>query len=237
MLGDFERRDLLLEAAFARGAKRAPVAFDGVGVLLFAGDPEFSGKGFGGQAHDLPADRVGQPFPDRVDERRVAQPPAEAHLAADVGHRRHRFDAADDLHVRDVVLGGADDGLHSAGAVALDGVGGDRVRQPRSKRRHARDVGRVAGLAAAAEDDFVDARGVDLRTIEQRADRVLGQAGGRHVLERAAERADRRSHSVDDRESPHGGAILASTAASSSLSPEHDAADVPGGRAGRKACS
>ena len=50
-------------------------------VLLLSPDPELLGQVLGRSAHELAAERVGQPFPDAVEELGMAEPLAPAHVS------------------------------------------------------------------------------------------------------------------------------------------------------------
>src|SRR5207237_432191 len=78
-----ERHGLVLEAPLPERAKRPAVTFDRKAVLLFPADLEFLGQVLGGASHQLPAKRVGQAFPQAVDEFRVTEPCPPDHV------RRH----------------------------------------------------------------------------------------------------------------------------------------------------
>ena len=103
-------------------------------------------------------------------------------------HVRHAFRPADNEHraaPRRHALVGGGERLEAGGAVAMHGHGGDVLGNAGAQRDDAGDVGGIGGLADAAEDHFVDDRGIEGRAGEQGVDgdasEFLREIGRAHV--------------------------------------------------------
>ena len=70
--------DLALQAAFRLRVREPLVAFDRIGVGLFAGDAEQMGDHLGGLAHVELDDRIGQPALEPDDRLEIARPCLQA---------------------------------------------------------------------------------------------------------------------------------------------------------------
>ena len=167
LCGDLDGDDLVGEAPgrlrrgpalLVRSSANASCSSREIAVLL--------GDVLGGLAHALEREqrrhlRVQEAPAERgVVHRAVAARERRGRLRHHQRRARHRLDAAGDEEVA-VADGdrarGRDDGLEPRAAQAVHRDAGDRLRQPRQQRRHARDVAVVlAGLVGAAEEDVVD---------------------------------------------------------------------------------
>ena len=84
-------------------------------------------------------------------------------------------------------------------------IAGDRVRQPREQRTHARDVAVVlACLVGAAEVDVLDRGAVDPGALDRSRDRDSGEVVRPHSRERAAVPPDRRPDRGENDRAWHG---------------------------------
>ena len=197
-----ECHDLLDEPSLGPGSERALVRFDRVRFHVVAGDVPLLGDHL--RAAELrhllgavtrlpsrgPAERVGE-----------AVLLAGEHGGAD-RDRAHVLHAAGDDEIgrsRHHRLRGEMNGLLRRSALPVDRRSRHLVGHPGDEPACARDV---AGLRTdgvdAAEDHVVDRRGIDVDTIEQRADGMRAEIGRVDVRERPVALPDRGAHRIDD---------------------------------------
>ena len=154
------------------------------------------GHFLGGDAHVAGVHRAGEPLGDhRIDDLAVAHPVAPARPLQDVRRVGHRFGAAGDHRV-DVADANRFDGVHDrlqAGAAdAIDGFARHLDRQPGLEPRLPGDVHADAGLEHATHHDVADVGGLHVRPGDRLSNHHGAEIDRRDVLQRAAERSDRR---------------------------------------------
>ena len=187
----------------------SPLGVEGERVLPLPPDRPPLGHVLGRLAHrigvvDLGEGRVDEPPAEgRVVELAGAAIPGRIGLGHDVRRPGHRLDAAADEHVAVADCDGVGrrvDRLQPAAAQPVDGQPADLDRQAGQEDGHPRDIAVVlAGLIGAAEDDVLDARGVDARAIddgpqdERPPGRRDGRPRGRRRTGRSASGRPRRS--------------------------------------------
>ena len=195
------------------------MAAQGPAVLGLAGDAVFLGHLLGRLAHRFAGGGLG-------DRRRhgdqVARPDLREHphtlqgrlglacLDQDVGEAargqdrnvREALDAPRQDHVRvaqhDLVVSGGD-GLVGGGAGAVEGVGGDLLRELRQQADLAADVGDEGRRDDLAPDHLVHLRAVEIRAVHELACGEPREIDGARLLQHAARPAERRATSGHDR--------------------------------------
>ena len=194
--------------AFGDGRRGVALARQGERVLLLATDAHLLGHVLARLAH---RERVMPGRQSGVDEAptegRVYELPRAALVRAlglehHIGRARHRFDAAGDkdVPVADCDrMGGRIDGLESAAAQPIHSQSGDLDGQAGQQQGHASDVAVVlAGLVGAAQDDVLDQRRIDPRSVDQSPDHRGRQIVGPDGRERPAVAPERSPQRSDD---------------------------------------
>jgi len=126
---------------------------------------------------------------------------APARALEDIRRIGHRFGSArkNEIDVADARrLDRVDDRLQAGSADAIDGLARHFLRHPRFDRRLARDVHPRARLQDAPHDDVAEIDRLDVRAANRFLDDDGAEIGGGEILERAAERSDRRAAGADD---------------------------------------
>ena len=199
---DFDRQDLVLEAALLDRAAGAQMAGDGEFVLLGAADLVAFGEVFGGDAHQDTVEWVIERAVEGVEELGVTHFLAPARGWDLVGGAAHAFDAAGDRDLglpRANGVGGGQDRLQAAAAQAVDGERRGFLGQAALDHRDTRNI-HVARLGL---DHLAEHGEADLLLFNPGAANRLGghlgdELAGRDVLEGAAEGADGGTHAGDD---------------------------------------
>ncbi len=151
---DGDGGDLAVETPLAARRLATVLRFEGVGVLLLAGDVVLAGQGLGGAPHQLVAHRIEVTVDDvRVVQGSVAhtQAPAGVQQERHAAHRLHPAGQHDAGLAAGDGAGGVEHGLHPRQAGLVDGEGRALDREPRGDGHLARRIRAVAGLAGHAE--------------------------------------------------------------------------------------
>ena len=196
-------------------------------VLLVARDAEIPVEHFGGLAHVQPASRIAQTEKDANARFEIAGTKRDQRLEAFAGsfrapEQRIFFSSGGRIEQRDVrhALGTADDecvplpghhllvrtrdGFEAAGAIAVNGVGRDFVRDTGGEGDDAGNVGGVGRLRDVSEDDVGQLGAVEAGPLQQLGHRKAAELLCRQRLQQRAGFAKWGSDSIDDRESFHG---------------------------------
>ena len=192
-------------------------------VLLLAADVELTREQLGGVAHVQTAHRIGKSqlqsdarlevarakggeraelLPERFRPGQFREFVRGA-LAEEQRHLRHALGAADDENASAPgahFLVGHRERLKAAGAVAMDGHGGNVLGNSRTQRDDARDVRGIGGLRDATEDHFVNERGIESGALEKIRHGDAAQLHRVEPGEVGAGLAERGADSIDDDE-------------------------------------
>ena len=190
-------------------------------VLVVTGDAEVARQHLGGLAHVQLAHRIGEPELERDHRLEVRRPEgrdgagalaerpgagqADEQLrhpgAVDERNLAHRLGAARDDEssaARQDLEHGGRDRLHARGAVAMHRVRDAILGQARLKADHTGDVRRMRRLGDVAEDDLVDARGIDPAAGDQLAHHDRSEVVGAHLPHHPPCLAEGRAEAVQD---------------------------------------
>ena len=203
-----DRHDLALEAARVPCRQRALVRRQREGVLGFARDRVCFMQIFGGFAHLLQGEARGQarvgvaPAKARIERFELARGEGGGGFGQGPRRARHRLDAAREHEIglaEAHEAGRLRDGFEARGAEAIHRHARHRVGKAGEQRGHPRDVAVVlARLVGAAEDDLIDAAGVETMTGDHGHEDVTGEVVGAHVAQGAVVAADGGTQRVDD---------------------------------------
>ncbi|MCY1231471.1 hypothetical protein D9M72_439210 [compost metagenome] len=180
------------------------------GVLLFTAELPLAGDVFGGDAHVIAVEGVGQTVLDhRVDHLEIAHLHAAAKMRAMRRHR-HGLHAAGDDDIRITgcnLLHAERHGTKTGTAELVHAPGGFLLRKTRLHRRLTRRVLALAGLQDLAEDHLVDLACLDACALEHALDDGGAEFVRRCVGECTVEGSDRGTGGAGD----HDGGIAHGT--------------------------
>jgi hypothetical protein len=197
-----DRHDFRLEAAVLDRLRGTALTLGCERILIDARHAVAARNLFGRDPHVTRFDRAGEPFGEqRVDRFRMAHPIAPARSLQQVGRAGHGLGPAGhhDVNVADPQrFDRMHHRLQSGAADAIDRLARHVKRQPRLEGGLPRDVHAGARLKHAAEHDVADVpdRGAGPR--DRLADHHRPEIGGRHILQCAPERPDRRPARAQD---------------------------------------
>ncbi len=208
LLGNGDRHQLLCVPTFGDRRGRPPLAFQREGVLVLAADTKALGHVLARLAHRVGVVDRGQrrvdesPAQCRVDELVGAALKGSFGLEHHVGSAAHRFHPAghEDVTIADCdrVCGGVDR-LEPAATQTIHGQASDLRRQASQQGSHPGNVSIVlTGLVRAAQDDVLDERRVDSRSVEKCPNHGRRQIVRAYASQRPAVPAERRPQRGDD---------------------------------------
>ena len=213
-VGDRHGGELAREPPLGDRLAGAPLRLEGVGVRRLTGDAVLARELLPRLAHDLPRQRAGEAVTIHgIDEREVAHamPPARIFCIDQVWHPAHRLDAAGDDNLRVAEHDGLcarRDRLHPRRTRLVDGVGGNRIGQPRAPPDLPRWIGTRARLPGMPDQHFVNLRPVDTRSLERSPHRDRAEFRRMDGAKRAAIPPDGRPCRAHDHYvGSHGGII------------------------------